>query len=49
LHLFLDHDGYLPSFAVITEGKVADVKVVPEFHFAPGTIVVDGRLKGFTV
>lgn len=43
LHLLLDHDGYLPSFAVITEGKVADVKVVSEFHFAPGTIVVDDR------
>jgi hypothetical protein len=43
LHLLLDHDGYLPSFAVITEGKVADVKVVSQFHFAPGTIVVDDR------
>jgi hypothetical protein len=43
LHLLLDHDGYLPSFAVITDGKVADVKVVSEFHFAPGTIVVDDR------
>jgi IS4 transposase len=43
LHLLLDHDGYLPSFAVITEGKMADVKVVPQFHFAPGTIVVDDR------
>ena len=43
LHLLLDHDGYLPSFAVITEGKVSDVKVVPQFHFAPGTIVVDDR------
>jgi hypothetical protein len=21
LHLLLDHDGYLPSFAVVTEGK----------------------------
>ena len=21
LHLFLDHDGYLPSFAVVTDGK----------------------------
>ena len=31
LHLLLDHDGYLPSFAVITEGKVADVKIVPQF------------------
>jgi hypothetical protein len=43
LHPLLDHDGYLPSFAVITEGKVADVKVVSEFHFPPGTIVVDDR------
>jgi len=43
LHLLLDHDGYLPSFAVITEGRMADVKVVPQFHFAPGTIVVDDR------
>ena len=27
LHLLLDHDGYLPCFGVITEGKVHDVKV----------------------
>jgi hypothetical protein len=46
LHLLLDHDGYLPTFAVITPGKVADLKVVPEFSFAPGTIVVDDR--GYT-
>ena len=43
LHLLLDHDGYLPSFAVITEGKVADVKVGRQFRFAPGTLVVDDR------
>ncbi len=46
LHLLLDHDGYLPTFAVISEGKVADLKVVPEFSFTPGTIVVDDR--GYT-
>jgi len=46
LHLLLDHDGYLPTFAVITEGKVADIKVVPEFSFSPGTIIVDDR--GYT-
>jgi hypothetical protein len=46
LHLLLDHDGYLSTFAVITPGKVADIKVVPEFSFAPGTIVVDDR--GYT-
>jgi len=43
LHLLLDHDGYLPSYAVITEGKASDVNVVVQFHFAPGTIVVDDR------
>ena len=43
LHLVLDHDGYLPSFAVITEGKVSDVKVAHLLKFAPGTIVVDDR------
>jgi IS4 transposase len=43
LHLLLDHDGYLPSFAIITEGNVSDVKVAHQFQFDPGTIVVDDR------
>jgi hypothetical protein len=43
LHLVLDHDGYLPCFGLITEGKVHDVKVAQQLHFAPGTIVVDDR------
>jgi hypothetical protein len=43
LHLLLDHDGYLPSFAIITEGKVADVRVARQFRFAPGTILADDR------
>ncbi len=43
LHLLLDHDGYLPCFAIITEGNVSDVKVARQFHFDPGTIVVDDR------
>ena len=43
LHLVLDHDGYLPCFGIITEGKVHDVKVAHQIHFAPGTIVVDDR------
>ena len=43
LHLLLDHDGYLPCFAIITEGKVSDVQVARQFHFDPGTIVVDDR------
>jgi hypothetical protein len=46
LHLLLDHDGYLPEFAFITEGKVADVKVARQLDFAPGTIIVDDR--GYT-
>jgi len=46
LHLLLDHDGYLPEFAWITEGKIADVKIAQQLHFAPGTIVVDDR--GYT-
>ncbi len=43
IHLLLDHDGYLPSFAVITEGNVSDIRVARQFHFDPGTIVVDDR------
>jgi hypothetical protein len=43
LHLLLDHDGYLPSFAIISEGKVSDVKAAWQFPLAPGTIVVDDR------
>ena len=39
----LDHDGYLPCFGVITEGKVHDVRVAQQLRFAPGTIVVDDR------
>jgi hypothetical protein len=43
LHLVLDHEGYLPSFGVVTEGKISDVKVAHTLRFEPGTIVVDDR------
>jgi len=43
LHLVLDHEGYLPSFALITEGKTHDVKVAHDLSFEPGTVVVDDR------
>ena len=43
LHLLLDHDGYLPAFAIITEGKVSDIKIAWQFQFDPHTIVVDDR------
>jgi hypothetical protein len=46
LHLVLDHDGYLPRFAVITDGKVHDVAVAQRIDFEAGTIVVDDR--GYT-
>lgn len=40
LHLLLDHDGYLPKFAVVTEGKTADIKVARRLEFAKATVVV---------
>ena len=43
LHLLLDHDGYVPSVAVITEGKRYDVRVAGTLRFDPGTIVVMDR------
>lgn len=43
LHLVLDHDGYLPCYAVITEGRQADVKEARKIQFAPGTLVVFDR------
>ena len=43
LHMLLDHDGYLPSFCVITDGKTHDVRVARRLRFDPGTIVVMDR------
>jgi hypothetical protein len=43
LHLLLDHDGYLPTFAVITEGNVHDVRVAQKLALPPGSIVVMDR------
>ncbi len=43
LHLLLDHDGYLPSFAVVTPGKTSDIKVARRLRFEPGTVVVMDR------
>lgn len=43
LHVVLNHDGYLPQYAVISDGKTADVKVARQMEFAPGTIVVMDR------
>jgi hypothetical protein len=43
LHLLLDHDGYLPSFAVITDGKTSDIKVARRMHFDPGSVLIMDR------
>jgi hypothetical protein len=43
LHLLLDHDGYLPVFAHITDGKVHEVKVAQAMNFPPGSIVAMDR------
>jgi hypothetical protein len=43
LHMVLDHDGYLPSFAVLTEGKTADITAARQMVFAPGTMLAFDR------
>ncbi|MBZ5544240.1 MAG: IS4 family transposase [Acidobacteriia bacterium] len=43
LHLLLDHDGYLPSFAVVTEGKASEIQVARTLRFDPGTILAIDR------
>jgi hypothetical protein len=46
LHLVLDHDGCLPCYAVITEGKRGDITEARKIDFAPGTLIVFDR--GYT-
>jgi hypothetical protein len=43
LHLLLDHDGYLPVFAHITDGKGHEVKVAHTLSFPSGSIVAIDR------
>jgi len=43
LHLMLDHDGLLPCYAVITDGKQHEVTVTRQWEFAPGTVLVFDR------
>lgn len=43
LHLLLDHDGFLPTYVLITEGKKADVTVAQELKLPAGSIVVMDR------
>jgi hypothetical protein len=46
LHCTLDHDGYLPTFVVITDGKHHEAPVARQQTFPSGTILVFD--KGYT-
>jgi hypothetical protein len=43
LHLLLDHDGYLPSYAVITKGQVHEIQVARKLKLQRGTMLVFDR------
>jgi hypothetical protein len=44
LHLLLDHDGCLPCYAMITQGRVADVKIAQQLKLPKGSLVNGSRL-----
>lgn len=43
LHLLLDHDGYLPTYACLSDGKKHDVTLARNVPLAPGSVVVIDR------
>ena len=43
LHLLLDHDGYLPSYAYISNGKKQDIVLARKFPVAVGSIIAMDR------
>ena len=43
LHLLLDHEGYLPTYAVITDGRVNDVRVAQSLEFPKDAVIVVDR------
>ena len=43
LHLLLDHEGFLPCYAVITEGKQHEVRVARQLQYESGTLLVMDR------
>ena len=43
VHVLLDHDDYMPSFALITEAKRHDRTVARRFNLKPGSIVAFDR------
>lgn len=46
LHLMLDHDGYLPRFAVLAEGHTPEIQVARRQRFEQDTLLVFDR--GYT-
>jgi hypothetical protein len=43
LHLLLDHDGYLPQYVYVSEGRLHEINVLRRLSFDAGTIVVIDR------
>jgi len=43
VHVLLDHGDYMPAFAVISEAKRHDLKLVKSFQLNPGSIVAMDR------
>jgi hypothetical protein len=43
LHLLLDHDGYLPTFCLMTEGRVHEINVARTLELPSGAVVVMDR------
>jgi hypothetical protein len=45
IHLLLDHDGLMPHYAVITEGKTSDIAVARTLDLPKGAMVVFDRTR----
>lgn len=43
IHLVLDHDGYLPQFAVVTDGKKSDIQIAMKMEWEAGSTIVMDR------
>lgn len=43
LHLLLDHDGYLPTFALLTDGLTHEIRVAQEVRLPAGSIIAIDR------
>lgn len=43
LHMLLDHAGLLPTYCLITDGRVHEISMARSLRFEPGTIIVFDR------